>query len=56
MHRIAVLVDAGYFWVQAMQVIHGKKDSRDKMSIIYQASGQILPEQVNIQPSGVIAA
>lgn len=33
MARIAVFVDAGYFWVQAAQIIHGKKTARDQIVI-----------------------
>lgn len=49
MRRIAVFVDAGYFWVQIVNVIHGKRDGRDKVSITYSALRQGLIEQVQTQ-------
>jgi len=42
MNRIAVFVDAGYFWAQAAQVVHGGKNVRDSVVVDYAA----LREQV----------
>lgn len=33
MGRVAVFVDAGYFWVQSVHIIHGKKVPRDQIAI-----------------------
>lgn len=33
MARIAVFVDAGYFWVQAVHIIHGRKTARDQIVV-----------------------
>jgi uncharacterized LabA/DUF88 family protein len=35
MGRIAVFVDAGYFWVQAVHIIHGKKLGREAIVVNY---------------------
>lgn len=35
MDRIAVFVDAGYFWVQAVHIIHGKKLGREAIIVNY---------------------
>jgi len=35
MGRIAVFVDAGYFWVQAVHIVHGKKSGRESVVINY---------------------
>lgn len=35
MNRIAVFVDAGYFWVQVAQVVHGGKNVRDSVVVDY---------------------
>lgn len=35
MGRIAVFVDAGYFWVQAVHIIHGRKANRDQVLVNY---------------------
>ena len=35
MGRIAVFVDAGYFWVQAVHIIHGKKLGREAIVLNY---------------------
>lgn len=35
MNRIGVFVDAGYFWVQVAQVVHGSKQARDSVAIDY---------------------
>lgn len=40
MSKIAVLVDAGYFWVQAGHVVVGSKSSRDSVKIDYAALRQ----------------
>ncbi|MDX2298472.1 MAG: NYN domain-containing protein [Xanthomonadaceae bacterium] len=42
MNRIAVFVDAGYFWVQVAQVVHGGKNVRDSVVVDY----TVLREQV----------
>ncbi len=42
MNRIAVFVDAGYFWVQLAQVVHGGKNVRDSVVVDY----GVLREQV----------
>lgn len=42
MNRIAVFVDAGYFWVQVAQVVHGGKNVRDSVVVDY----GVLREQV----------
>jgi hypothetical protein len=49
MSKIAVLVDAGYFWVQATHVIHGTKSSRDSVTIDYAALRQEVLEQAAAQ-------
>jgi len=35
MGRVAVFVDAGYFWVQSVHIIHGKKMGRDEIVLNY---------------------
>lgn len=35
MGRIAVFVDAGYFWVQAVHIVHGKKVGREQIVVNY---------------------
>ena len=49
MRRIAVFVDAGYFWVQAVHIIWGKKASRDEVIICYPTLRERLLEQVRTQ-------
>lgn len=45
MNRIAIFVDAGYFWVQVAQVVHGGKNVRDSVVIDYAAlRDQVLTE------------
>lgn len=45
MRRVAAFVDAGYFWVQVAQIIHGSKESRGSVFIDY----GILHDQLIIQ-------
>lgn len=40
MSKIAVFVDAGYFWVQAVKVIHGTKSARENIVVDYAALRQ----------------
>lgn len=40
MGKIAIFFDAGYFWVQTVQVIHGAKNVRESVSIDYAALRQ----------------
>jgi uncharacterized LabA/DUF88 family protein len=35
MGRLAVFVDAGYFWVQAVHIVHGKKVGREQIIVNY---------------------
>ncbi len=35
MRRLAVFVDAGYFWVQAVHIVHGKKVGREQIIVNY---------------------
>src|SRR5690242_7252664 len=35
MGRLAVFVDAGYFWVQAVHIVHGKKMGRESVVVNY---------------------
>lgn len=36
MRRVAVFVDAGYFWVQAVNIIHGRKQDRVTIALDYE--------------------
>ena len=49
MGKVAVFVDAGYFWVQAGYVAHGAKSSRDNISIDYAALRQEVLDQASAQ-------
>jgi uncharacterized LabA/DUF88 family protein len=49
MRKIAVFVDAGYFWVQAVHVIHACKKPRESVTIDYAALRQEVLTQVSAQ-------
>lgn len=49
MGKVAVFVDAGYFWVQAGLVVHGVKSARDSVSIDYSSLRQEVLEQAAAQ-------
>ncbi len=49
MRRIAVFVDAGYFWVQATHIVHGKRCGRDDILVDYPILRESLLEQVGTQ-------
>lgn len=49
MRKIAVFVDAGYFWVQAVHVIHGCKKSRESVVVDYGVLRQEILTQVASQ-------
>lgn len=49
MRRIAVFVDAGYFWVQATHIVHGKRCGREEVTVNYPALRESLLEQVRTQ-------
>lgn len=49
MSKIAVLIDAGYFWVQVSHVIHGSKSSRDSVTIDYAVLRQEVLDQASAQ-------
>ncbi|MBF0138127.1 MAG: NYN domain-containing protein [Magnetococcus sp. DMHC-1] len=46
MRRVAVFVDAGYFWVQAGYCVYGKKVSRCQVEINYDSLRMVILEQV----------
>jgi len=49
MRRIAVFVDAGYFWVQATHIVHGKRCGREEVTVNYPTLRESLLEQVRTQ-------
>jgi uncharacterized LabA/DUF88 family protein len=49
MRRIAVFVDAGYFWVQAVQITHGSKRPREDVVIDYAVMHDALCREVKSQ-------
>jgi uncharacterized LabA/DUF88 family protein len=49
MSRVAVFVDAGYFWVQSVYVVHGRKDARARIVLDHRALRERLLEQVATQ-------
>lgn len=49
MRRIAVFVDAGYFWVQATHIVHGKRCGREDVLVHYPTLRECLLEQVKMQ-------
>lgn len=49
MNRIGVFVDAGYFWVQVAQVVHGSKQARDSVAIDYPVLREKLLAEVAAQ-------
>lgn len=49
MRRVAVFMDAGYFWVQAAHVVLGHKAQRNQLSIDYQILHDELIEQTKAQ-------
>lgn len=49
MRRIAVFVDAGYFWVQATHIVHGKRCGREEVLVHYPTLRECLLEQVRMQ-------
>lgn len=49
MRRVAIFIDAGYFWVQAVTIIHGKKVSRNQVDIDYGMLRQELLDHVTNQ-------
>jgi uncharacterized LabA/DUF88 family protein len=49
MMRAAIFVDAGYFWVQSVHVIHGSKLGRDSITIDYSLLRQELLTQLSTQ-------
>lgn len=49
MSKVAVFIDAGYFWVQAVHVIHGCKKARESVLIDYGALRQEVLAQVKFQ-------
>jgi len=52
MNRIGVFVDAGYFWVQVAQVVHGSKQARDSVAIDYPILREKLLAEVASQFAG----
>ncbi len=52
MNRIGVFVDAGYFWVQVAQVVHGSKQARDSVAIDYAILREKLLAEVAAQFAG----
>jgi hypothetical protein len=52
MRRIAVFVDAGYFWVQVVHIIHGSKRPRDEVVIEYELMRNALCAEVESQFQG----
>jgi uncharacterized LabA/DUF88 family protein len=49
MRRVAVFVDAGYFWVQATNIILGEKSQRNQLSVDYDSLRVGLIAQTNEQ-------
>lgn len=46
MNQIAVLVDAGYFWVQVTQAVHGCKSPRESIDIDYAVLRKVVLDHV----------
>jgi uncharacterized LabA/DUF88 family protein len=49
MRRIAVFVDAGYFWVQVVHIVLGSKRPRDEVVVNYAKMRQALCDEVKSQ-------
>ena len=49
MGRIAVFVDAGYFWVQAVHIVHGKKMGREQILVNYPSMRSEFLDEIKAQ-------
>jgi len=49
MGRIAVFIDAGYFWVQSVHIVLGKKTNRDHISVNYPSMRSEFLEEIKSQ-------
>lgn len=49
MGRIAVFVDAGYFWVQSVHIIHGKKMGREQIAVNYPSMRSEFLDEIKFQ-------
>lgn len=49
MGRVAVFVDAGYFWVQAVHIIHGRKIGREQIMVNYPSMRSEFLDEIKAQ-------